>query len=159
MKQCSVCKKEFRALWKAKTREHGAMCKICWGKRLDREERIDAGIKSGRIKEYTWDQYKKRKAISPVSDKKAKELAKYRKLRDEYLVANDRCEARIEGVCVGGPVDLHHRAPRAFNLCNVDIFSAVCRPCHNYIHDNSEWSFKKGFLLSKHNDHNGKDNG
>lgn len=150
MKQCSECKKEFKALWKAKTKHHGAMCAVCWRKYQVKQENSSGGTKIGAMTMYSFDKYKKRKAISPVSDKKAKELAKYRKLRDEYLAANNRCEARIDGVCTGGPVDLHHRAPRAFNLCNVDIFMSCCRPCHNHIHDNSEWSFNKGFLLSKH---------
>jgi len=140
-KKCVDCG-ELTYIWAHKR------CKRC--SVLFKEKSCSEGTKIGNKTMYSFDKYKKRKEISPISDKKAKELAKYRKLRDEYLAANNRCEAQIEGVCIGGPVDLHHRAPRAFNLCNVDIFMSCCRPCHNHIHDNSEWSFEKGFLISKH---------
>ncbi len=150
MKQCSECKKEFQALYKARTRTHGAMCGVCWRKYQAQQESRSEGTKIRNTTVYSWDKYRSKKKIAPFSKKKLDELAKYRPLRDEYLAANNRCEAQIEGVCVGSPVDLHHRAPREFNLCNVDVFMSCCRPCHDHIHANSEWAFKKGFLLSKH---------
>lgn len=148
-KTCSYCGEKVDKLWRSKPPV--CMKYSCRGKDTQaRQESRSEGTKIGNKTMYSWDKYKSKKNIAPFSKKKLDELAKYRPLRDEYLTANNQCEAQIEGVCIHGPVELHHRAPRAFHLCDTHIFLSVCRPCHRHIHDNSEWAFEKGFLLSKH---------
>ena len=92
MKTCSECKKEYPVLWKAKTKVHGAMCKYCWNR-----------YKSGETSLKTYKKTLKRKGyIKPVSDKKAKELVDYRKLRDAYMKEHKMCEVRgcNNGTCI-----------------------------------------------------------
>src|SRR5690625_5574716 len=82
MKTCSECKNEYPVLWKAKTRDHGALCKDCW-----------QSYKSGETSLKKSKNSLKRKAINPISDKRSKELAEYRKLRDVYMI--DRKSTRL----------------------------------------------------------------
>jgi len=82
--------------------------------------------------------------IKPVSDKKAKELAKYRVLRDEYMKSKECCEYPD---CNQKPTDLHHKKTRKYHLCDVSIFMALCRKHHNFIHENDALSREMGFLI------------
>ena len=131
MKTCSECKKEYPVLWKAKTKVHGAMCKYCW----NRYKGIQNPLKSNE------------NAIKPISNKKSKELSKYRKLRDEYMKVNSLCEVRG---CNKKAVDLHHKISREFALLDIDVFMAVCRECHNKIESDDRWARENGYKLSKH---------
>lgn len=76
---------------------------------------------------------KKRKAISPISDKQAERLKVYRKNRDKYMKEHPFCEARLEN-CTFKATDLHHKKKRiGDNLTNQKYFMALCRSCHNFI--------------------------
>lgn len=108
----------------------------------------------GRCKECAQKSYSKpktkKKYISPISKKQTESLKKYRKLRDEYMANHPKCE-----VCGKDSQDLHHklhvRTGRA--LTDVKWFMAVCRSCHNKIHENHSWAVKNGYLadaLTKH---------
>lgn len=66
MKQCSECKKEFKSLWKAKTRDHGAMCAVCWRKYQAQQESRSGGTKIGNVTMYSWDKYRKRKTTGEL---------------------------------------------------------------------------------------------
>ena len=136
MKTCSECKNEYPVLWKAKTRDHGALCKDCW-----------QSYKSGETSLITSKNSLKRKAINPISDKRSKELAEYRKLRDVYMIVNPICEVRG---CSRRATDLHHKVSREFALLDTDVFMAVCRECHNKIEENDKWARDNGYKLSKH---------
>src|SRR5690625_1367804 len=136
MKTCSECKNEYPVLWKSKTRDHGALCKDCW-----------QSYKSGETSLKTSKNSLKRKAINPISDKRSKELAEYRKLRDVYMIVNPVCEVRG---CSRRATDLHHKVSREFALLDTDVFMAVCRECHNKIEENDRWARDNGYKLSKH---------
>lgn len=136
MKTCSECKNEYPVLWKAKTKEHGALCKDCWQR-----------YKSNKLSLITSKNSLKRKAMNPISDKKSKELAEYRKLRDVYMIVNPICEVRG---CSRRATDLHHKVSREFALLDTDVFMAVCRECHNKIEENDKWARDNGYKLSKH---------
>lgn len=87
---------------------------------------------------------KKSSLIKPVSDKKKKELVLYRKLRDEYMKKNPVCEwcrAKLSS-------DLHHKKPRAYYLCDVSVFSALCRECHDRCEKDDAAARKAGFKLN-----------
>ena len=131
MKTCSECKKDYPALWKAKTKAHGAMCKYCW----NRYKGIQKPLKPNKS------------TIKQVSDKRSKELAEYRKLRDVYMIVNPICEVRG---CSRRATDLHHKVSREFALLDMDVFMAVCRACHNKFEEEDEWARKNGYKLSKH---------
>lgn len=141
LKTCGICEKEFPRLWKAKTREHPAMCQACWSayKAPGSDDHSKLVSKVA--------QKKKRSYIAPISEKKAKELVEYRKLRDEYMKAHRVCEVKSE-VCTGKSEDLHHRKPRAYHLTDVSVFLATCRQCHEKIERDDSWARKKGFKLN-----------
>ena len=89
---------------------------------------------------------KKRAPIKKFSNKMTKELAKYRKLRDEYMAEHPICEFKN---CTSPSTDLHHKSGRGPNLCNVDTFMAVCRKDHNWIHENDKEAREMGYLLTR----------
>ena len=69
------------------------------------------------------------KRISPISDKQAKRLAEYRKVRDKFMKENPICE-----VCGNLATDLHHAAGRVGDLLtDIRYFKALCRHHHQFI--------------------------
>lgn len=139
LKTCGICEKEFPRLWKAKTREHPAMCQSCWTAYKAPESDDHDKVKAKAV------QKKKRSPIAPISAKKAKELVKYRKLRDEYMRANPVCE-----VCGSRKnLTLHHKKSRQFFLCDVSVFMVACFTCHEKIHREHKWAEENGYIESK----------
>lgn len=84
--------------------------------------------------------------IKPVSDKMTKELAKYRRLRSQYLEATPTCEVRG---CNRASSEIHHRRGRLQYLCVVKYFLAVCRPCHLWIEANPEAAKEQGYSVDR----------
>lgn len=84
--------------------------------------------------------------IKPVSDKMTKELAKYRRLRSQYLEATPTCEVRG---CNRASSEIHHRRGRLQYLCVVEYFLAVCRPCHLWIEANPEAAKEQGYSVDR----------
>ena len=82
------------------------------------------------------------KRINPISDKLTYKLSAYRPLRDAYMKDNPDCE-----ICGKPSNDLHHKAGRGKFLCDVTTFMAVCRKCHNFIHENPKKSRDSLYLL------------
>ena len=89
---------------------------------------------------------KKEKAISPLSEKKAQELAMYRPRRDKYLKENTICEVKE---CSKPSTHINHKNGRiGAMLYDVYFFMAVCNYCHpSKIHENPEWSRENGYLI------------
>lgn len=76
----------------------------------------------------------KRKRIAPVSEKQARRLKEYRKLRDAYLKANNTCE--FPG-CTSTEVTLHHGAGRVGDLLtDTNYFVALCFKHHRFVEEN-----------------------
>lgn len=88
---------------------------------------------------------KKRKRIAPVSEKQARRLKEYRKLRDAYMEVHRVCEVRG---CNRPSEDLHHMLPRAYHLLDTDVFMAVCRGCHERIEREDKWARENGYKLN-----------
>ncbi len=78
---------------------------------------------------------KKPKNIKPLSDKRAAQNKVYLTLRKVYMDNHPICE--IGGVgCTKKATDLHHLLGRIGKLLtDVNNFSAVCRNCHDKIHN------------------------
>lgn len=110
LKMCKGCQ-SLKHIWKADKKDK--YCKECWYK------------------------IEKPKSISPVSTKRRGEMDKYSTLREAFLVAKPRCEAKLVG-CTGASTDVHHLysgKDREKYYLQIGTWKAVCRNCHNYIHD------------------------
>ena len=94
----------------------------------------------------------RRKRIRPVSKRREKLNREYRKLRDEFL-RNRHCECcpvARPGEPPAMAVDVHHTRGRiGKNLLDVTTWKAVCRKCHNLIHDYPYWARCNGMMLSR----------
>lgn len=75
-----------------------------------------------------------------VSQKRKKKDAEYSKLREKYLTENHLCMIKVNG-CTNVATDVHHTYAGsnrdAFYLVQ-STWKAVCRNCHNYIHEHPE---------------------
>lgn len=91
---------------------------------------------------------KQRKKIKQFSDKKLKELAKYRKKRDNYLTEHPVCEVYD---CAKPSTNLHHKAGRDGSLLTDErYFMACCSSCHpQRIHfESPAWARESGYLIT-----------
>lgn len=93
---------------------------------------------------------KRKTSLNRVSSKRAEELKEYRKLKGGHIKKRPVCE-----ICeTNKAIDIHHRLPlgRGGKLCDTTIFVAVCRFCHNYIHNNPAWAEKNNWILRTTNE-------
>lgn len=87
----------------------------------------------------------------PIARRSAKGKAddrNYSTLAKKYKAAHPVCEANLPG-CTKKTEDIHHKAGRGANLCNVDTFLGVCRNCHQTIEQEPEMAKEKGFSVSR----------
>lgn len=129
LKTCNGCNKE-KPIWKNDS--GNKYCQYCWN-------RIKAGDKKSAP-------VKKKKRISPISEKRAGQLATYRVLRDDYLLTHPVCEVHD---CENNTTNLHHKNGRIGEmLFNTEYFMACCSVCHpQRIHENPAWARKHGYLI------------
>lgn len=85
---------------------------------------------------------KKKKGLRRASKKQSAALATYYVLRTNYLEAHPLCE-----LCPNKSKDIHHKAGRGIHLNDVSLFQALCRPCHDYIHQHPAWARAHHYLL------------
>lgn len=124
LKKCAGCN-ELKHIWKSHGKEK--YCQPCW---------------------YSID---KPKSISPVSKKRQGEMDTYGRLRDAFITAKPRCEAKLQS-CTGISTDVHHKAGRVGNnYLKVGTWLAVCRSCHRWIENNPEAAKELGFSESRLN--------
>lgn len=86
---------------------------------------------------------KKNKSFRNMSVKREGEYKIYRPLRDKYMKEHPICER-----CNNAPSnDLHHKAGKIGKmLYDILHFSALCRNCHNWVHDNPKEANEEGWL-------------
>ena len=93
-----------------------------------------------------------------VSKKRGKALREYARLRAKFLFEHPTCQViyLVSGPSVktafreecGRPsCDIHHKAGRGKNLCNVATWMSVCRACHDLIHRDPKWARERGYLI------------
>ncbi|MFO0453025.1 MAG: hypothetical protein ACK52I_30930 [Pseudomonadota bacterium] len=122
LKKCAKCQ-ELKHIWKSHGKEK--YCKECW---------------------YSID---KPKSISPVSEKRRGEMNTYARLRDAFITAKPRCEAKLVG-CTGISTDIHHKSGRVGeNYLKIGTWLAVCRTCHKFIEENPKEAKELGFSNSR----------
>ena len=123
LKQCTGCT-EMKVIWKS-VGKRDKFCKECWFKQ------------------------EPPKKAAPVSKKMKENISTYTKLREAFLVAKPRCEAKLVG-CTGISTDVHHKAGRVGdNYLKVGTWLAVCRSCHRWIEDNPLEAKELGFSQSR----------
>jgi len=131
-KICFFCSTE-QFIWK--NVEGKKACKSCWAKHPKSKSKA-AGQVSARP----------RQPIKQFSDKKTKENALYKILRDAYLKKHPQCEAAIVGICSRQPSNqVHHRRGRNKYLLDETTFLAVEDNCHHWIETHPEQSYEMGF--------------
>jgi hypothetical protein len=131
LKICDGCQKET-VIWK--NHEGFKYCKYCWS--------CQKAINSDSTQKPT--DYK----IPQVSSKRKKKDAEYSKLRERFLTENPLCMVKVNG-CGHGATDVHHTRSGsdrdAFYLVQ-STWLAVCRNCHQYVHEHPEESRIMGWL-------------
>lgn len=87
------------------------------------------------------------KPVKKQSDYHRHRTEKYQRERDKYFEKHSTCE--FPG-CNSPHVTLHHRSGReGYNLFR--DFMSVCQEHHMYIHAHPEESFKRGWMIKRHN--------
>lgn len=105
---------------KCSTFQSGDTCKLC--ETVFKEKKQPKTLK------------KSTKPIKKVSKKMSSDLREYGKLRKQFLLENPNCQARLMG-CQNIAMDLHHKAKRGINYLKIETFMAICRSCHDQIHN------------------------
>jgi len=125
LKKCAGCE-QMKHIWKSHGKDK--YCQQCW---------------------YS---IEKPKSISPVSEKRRGEMDEYSRLRDAFLTAKPRCEAKLVG-CTGASTDVHHKAGRVGdNYLKIGTWLSVCRSCHGWIETNPLEAKELGFSESRLNE-------
>jgi len=123
LKECDSCQK-ITVIWK--NYEGFKYCKYCWS--CQNPKNKDNTQKPTDYK------------IPLVSSKRKKKDAEYLKLRSKFLTDKPLCEVSVAG-CMNGATDVHHTYAgsnrEAFYLVQ-STWKAVCRNCHNWIHEHPE---------------------
>jgi hypothetical protein len=92
---------------------------------------------------------KKPYKIKPVSDKRAAEMAEYSTLKLKFMSLHPKCAIMLEN-CTHLATDVHHMKGRENKkLLDTQYFLAVCRSCHTYITEHSDFAIKNGFSISR----------
>lgn len=90
----------------------------------------------------------KRTPLRKVSRQRAGRNALYTKLRIEFLEANKVC--KLSGAlpyCEFWACDVHHKDGREGKLLtDVENFIGLCRPCHDWVHQNPNLARERGVL-------------
>jgi len=88
------------------------------------------------------------KPIPKVSARQLERLAKYRKVRNEFMV-NKKCEANLQG-CTIKATDLHHAKGKIGDLLtDKRFFKALCRSCHSYIETHPNFAKENNYSLNR----------
>lgn len=86
----------------------------------------------------------KRTRLKPISDKRAKQRAEYRREVRRWL-AGRKCEA-----CPRKATECHHKKGRRGDmLLDKRFWMAVCSSCHSKIENEREWAYEMGYLLKR----------
>lgn len=126
-KFCEGCESD-QYIWKVYERKK--YCKLCW-LRLAPPKPLN---KSPLKKTQTY--------ISPISESRSQDLAKYRKSRQEYFKENPVCE--FPG-CDDMRLELHHKRGRIGNLLfNKKFFCSLCHKHHVFIETHPEEAKRLG---------------
>jgi hypothetical protein len=86
----------------------------------------------------------KRTKLKQVSKRQASRNSLYSRQRREYLDVHPKCQVCGERAAT----DIHHTAGRGKSTNDASTFLAVCRECHNRIHQHPAWARENGYLAN-----------
>lgn len=119
-------------------------CSLC-------DNNVPVPLIGGKCQNHYWksrrksEEKKSKKPIKKLSEKRAKQTAKYLRARLEYLNENPYCER-----CGASATDLHHKMGRREELIyDKKYFMSACRRCHDWIHTNDAEARDQGYLLNR----------
>lgn len=130
-------------------------------KRTDDKWIKKMALRNGRDKQVAKSVKRNTYFIPKFSAKMEMRNAQYRPIRDKYLRGNPICEIHD---CDYPSTNPHHKMGRDINtfaddwardndiplLSDVRFIMACCSNCHpKRIHENSEWAYSHGYLISK----------
>jgi hypothetical protein len=79
-----------------------------------------------------------------ASPKRQSEYKEYAKVKKAYLALHPMCEKCKKAKSQ----DIHHKAGRVGRyLCDYSLFAALCRACHDFIHQNGREARKQGWII------------
>lgn len=127
LKLCSGCQ-TMKVIWKAKTKEHGMLCKDCSNKSSNKKLPESKVIRS--------------KPIANFSKSRVEALKKYRRLRDKYFIEHPICEFPD---CTSKNITLHHSRGRiGCFLTDKRFFKSLCPKHHRFVEENPTEAQKLG---------------
>lgn len=86
----------------------------------------------------------KRTRLKAVSKKRQRQNSRYQKLKESYIQSHWLCERCNRNRAI----DIHHKAGRTGELlCAVEYFMAICRRCHDWVHENPAEAQEGGFTV------------
>jgi len=116
-------------------------CPTCGSNKVERNGYCGSCNRDIRKAEST--KVKEKKPVKKVSAKRAVENQEYARLRKDYLEVYPVCEV-VE--CHRKSVHIHHMRGRENGLLiDVNYFLAVCGPCHDRIHTDTNWAKANGY--------------
>ncbi len=87
---------------------------------------------------------KSRGRLRNASSKRQREYKEYTQVRNTYLAIHPICQRCKESKAT----DIHHKAGRVGKwLCLTEYFAALCRSCHNAVHENGVEARKQGWII------------
>lgn len=94
---------------------------------------------------------KRGKGLAKASKARKLIQAQYVRQRNAFLKKNCMCEACLEFRMVRRDAnDVHHKQGRTGNLLlDESKWMAVCRYCHDWIHDNPKEATARGWLIPR----------
>ena len=116
--------------------------KTCHG--CGEEKKIWKNHEGQKLCQYCWNRVKfkkdppKFKPRPPIKKKSKKQVAldtAYNLLRRPFMEKHPMCQAALPG-CQGPSCDVHHKNQRGEYYLVVNTWMAVCRVCHQWIHEN-----------------------
>jgi len=132
MKHCDAGNHDVSQLWRSRTKSQQSACKDCAMKEKATKEPKYVKVASSNI--------------NVVSEKQAKRLAEYRKIRDKFLEENPFCK-----VC-GTPhsITLHHMMGRIGDLLtDTSNFVTLCVKHHERAEREPWWAKEIGISKSR----------
>jgi hypothetical protein len=127
LKQCIGCGDE-KQIWK--NHEGNKYCQYCWNKIKFQKDPPKV---------------KPRQPIKPKSKKQAASDRAYTLIRTPFMLNNPMCQATLPG-CQGPSSDVHHKKGRGKYHLMTGTWMAVCRACHQHIHEHPIQARELGFL-------------